>query len=154
MAPLTTMKLPAQNTMTTRTPSSARRRSLWVDAGRLALFAAGRSAPDSPTPAVSAGGSRGAGSGARRGGGPRPVRPPPGRRASRSMRRSGRCRSGAFLVELEQLLVILFGDLQPDEESGEDRERDDDQRGEGDPQRDRDGLQSLHGCTSLRFGGR
>src|SRR3954452_10589442 len=88
----------------------------------------------------------------------RPVRPgtagpPPCRRASRSMRRSGRCRSGAFLVELEQLLVVLFGDLQPDEESGEDRERDDDQRGEGDPQRDRDGLQSLQGSTSLGLGG-
>src|SRR3954453_171039 len=82
---------------------------------------------------------------------PRTVRRPPCRRASRSMRRSGRCRSGAFLVEPEELLVILFGDLQPDEESGKDRERDDDQCGEGDPQRDRDGLQSLHGSTSLRL---
>jgi hypothetical protein len=58
---------------------------------------------------------------------------------------------GAFLVEFEELLVVLFGDLEPDEEPCEDRERDDDERGQGDPQRDRDGLECLHGSTSLRW---
>jgi len=45
MAPLTTMKLPAQKTMMTRTPSSAKWRSAAVTAGL----------PESATPADSAG---------------------------------------------------------------------------------------------------
>src|SRR6185436_18730979 len=49
------------------------------------------------------------------------------------------------LVELEGLLVVLFGQLEPDEEAGEDDKRDDEDGAEGDAQRDGDGLESFHG---------
>src|SRR6476620_9322092 len=124
MAPLTTMKLPAQKTMTTSTPSSANRRSRAVR---------GRPRRRHPGPPA------------------RTARRPPDRRASRSRGSSGRGRSDGFLVELEQLLVVLLGDLQPDEQPGQDRERDDDERGQGDPQCDGNGLERLHDYLLVSF---
>src|SRR6266566_3786136 len=64
-------------------------------------------------------------------------------------------RSGAFLVELERLVVRLLGQLEPDEEARQDEERDDDQRAEGDAKRNGDCLESLHEVVLLcRSGGR
>src|SRR5690349_699993 len=57
---------------------------------------------------------------------------------------SRRLRSDGVAVELEQLLVVLFGQLQPDEQPSEHRERDDDQRRKRDAEGDGHGLESLH----------
>src|SRR6185369_12617179 len=59
---------------------------------------------------------------------------------------------GAFAIELEEVVLLLLGDLEPDEESGEDDERDDNQRGEGDAERDGDGLERLHGSILRAVG--
>src|SRR5712671_6346468 len=59
--------------------------------------------------------------------------------------RVGRLRlSGAFAIELEDVLVVLLGHLEPDEETREHDKRNDDHRGERDPEGDGDGLESLH----------
>src|SRR5664279_3647173 len=61
------------------------------------------------------------------------------------------CRSGAFLVEFERLLVGLFGELQPDKESGQHDERNDDEGAECHSECHGDGLESLHGLPPLVF---
>src|SRR5262245_28793461 len=124
IADFTTMKLPAHRTMTARTPASARVRSV-ADTARAA------GAPDTETPAASAAGVDG-------------FAAPEG--AARV------AISGAFAIELEDLLLVLLGQLQPDEQPGEHDQRDDDERGEGDAQRDRDRLQCLHRDLLLRVG--
>src|SRR5579862_1241734 len=53
--------------------------------------------------------------------------------------------SGAFLVQDKRLLVGFLGQLQPDEQPGQDDQRDHDQGAEGDAERHRDSLESLHG---------
>src|SRR5262245_27670474 len=83
---------------------------------------------------------------------------PPSRRASRACRsppvrrRARLWRLRAFPVELEDLLLVLLGQLQPDEQPGKDDERDHDQSSERDAERDRHGLESLHPRTSC-YGG-
>ena len=95
------MKLPAQKTMTTRTPTSASQRSRCRSPG---------GATD---------GWRAGQFDARRSGG-------------RLVRGDDRVDPDQpFLVELEDLLVVLLGDLEPDEQSGQDRERDHDECGRG-----------------------
>ena len=103
-ADLTTMKLPAQRTMTTRTPTSASRRSA-ADAAWCAATRGRRNARRVAAGVESVG---------------------PARTASRRL-----AISGAFAVELEDLLLVLLGQLQPDEQPGEDDERDDDERARG-----------------------
>src|SRR4029079_17564632 len=125
-ADLTTMKLPAHRTMTPRTPNSARRRS----AADAAAWCA-RDAADTETPVAVATGVDSVG---------------PLEGASRL------AISGAFAIELEDLLLVLLGQLQPDEQPGEHDERDDDERREGDAQRDRDCLECLHPCPPATCG--
>ena len=74
-----------------------------------------------------------------------------GGRDGRRMRVGGRpggraAGSDAFLIELQDVLVIALGDLEPDEQPGQHEERDHDQRSEGDPKGDDDGL---HASTVL-----
>ncbi len=54
----------------------------------------------------------------------------------------------AFPVELEDLLLVLLGQLQPDEQPGEHDERDDDQGGERDAERDATVLRAFIRSTS------
>src|SRR3954452_2852597 len=60
----------------------------------------------------------------------------------------------AFAVELEEVVLLLLGHLQPDEQPGEDDERDDDQRGQRDPEGDGYGLERLHGSVLRAVRGR
>src|SRR5439155_13293595 len=78
----------------------------------------------------------------------------PGQRNARRRRRAFglATRSDGFGLELEGVLVGLFGDLQPDEQAGEDDERNDDQGTQRDAERDGDGLEGLHAFSFLMFG--
>src|SRR5688500_19819920 len=51
------------------------------------------------------------------------------------------------VVELHLLVIGLFGELQPDEEAGENGERDDDHRGDERCDADEKNLDRLHGGT-------
>src|SRR5688500_168881 len=51
------------------------------------------------------------------------------------------------VVELHLLVIGLFGELQPDEEAGENGERDDDHRGDERGDADEKNLDRLHGGT-------
>src|SRR4029079_14623641 len=106
-ADLTTMKLPAQRTMTARTPTSASRRSAADEAAGRAYDAVGAPDPDTETPAASAAGVE----------------------SGDLLEGASRVAiSGAFAVELEDLLLVLLGELQPDEEPGEHDEGNHDER--------------------------
>ena len=63
---------------------------------------------------------------------------------SGSIRRR-RDRSDGVAVELEELLVVLFGQLQPDKQAGQHGQRDDDQRRKRDTESDGDGLEGFLG---------
>src|SRR5436190_14668636 len=81
--------------------------------------------------------------------GARTPRRPPGDRRASSPFRVGVGRRSDVLVELECLLVVLFGELEPHEQAGEHDQRDDEQRAERDAQGDGDGLECLHGWFLL-----
>src|SRR5690349_3614232 len=132
------MKLAAHTTITARTAASANRRSTAkrarVDAAAFDAAAAGPEGAadvdpgtDKRTPA-----GRSAGVESRAGGSASVSRP------------GGRSGVAGVAIELEQLLVVLFGELQPDEQARQDGERDDDQRRERDAESDGDGLECLH----------